>query len=140
MSVPDNPTDRVEMFLNAILTGDGSNLPEPESRVEEYLNAIYLQGGGGGGSSSIKKGTITLSTSWSGNGPYSQRVTITGATATENSRIDLQPTAAQLATLIDDGVQALTIENNNGTLTAWAVGAETSASMVIQCTITEVET
>lgn len=86
-------------------------------------------------------GSVTLSDTWTGSAsPYSQTVTVTGATVTANSRVDLQPTAAQIASLISDGVTGLVIENNNGTLTAYAVGAETTAEMSVQCTVTEVDT
>ena len=37
-----------------------------------------------------------------------------------------------------DGVAALWVENNNGTLTAYALGAAPSAAMTAQCTVTEV--
>lgn len=83
-------------------------------------------------------GSITLSNTWTGSAsPYSQTVTVTGATVTANSRVDLQPTAAQIASLISDGVTGLVIENNNGTLTAYAVGAATTAEMTVQCTVEE---
>lgn len=89
--------------------------------------------------------TITLSLSWSGNGPFTQTVypnsyILWTSGITAKSRIDLQPTAAQLTQLITDGVTALTIENNNGTLTAYALGAAPSTAMTIACTVTEVET
>lgn len=87
---------------------------------------------------SIRQGTVALSAAWSGSGPYTQSVTVTGATVTAHSRIDLQPTAAQLAALIADGVQALTVENDNGALTVYALGAAASAAMTIACTVTEV--
>lgn len=84
----------------------------------------------------ITAATVTISATWAGAGPYTQTVSVTGATS--NSKIDLQPTAAQIQQLIDDGVSALYIENNAGTLTAYAVGAPTSVSLTIQCTLTEV--
>ena len=84
-------------------------------------------------------GTITLSTTWSGNGPYTQTVTVNYATVTKNSKIDLQPDASSLAQLISDGVSALFIENNNTTLTAYAVGASPTTSLTLQCVVTEVE-
>ena len=88
----------------------------------------------------INAGSVTLSLSWSGNGPFTQTVTVTGTTVTSNSKVDLQPTAAQLTQLMTDGVTALIIENNNGTLTAYALGAAPSTAMTIACTVTEVET
>lgn len=84
----------------------------------------------------IKSGSIALSSTWSGSGPYTQTVFVTGVTTA--SRVDLQPTAAQLAALQADGVMALTVENNNGTLTVYALGAAPSAAMTVQYTMTEV--
>lgn len=82
-------------------------------------------------------GTVTIGASgWSGSGPYSQSVTISGATA--NSKIDLQPDSTVLAQMTTDGTTALYVENNNGTLTAWAMGAAPTATLTIQYTKTEV--
>lgn len=49
MSTPTSPNTRYEEYLNAILSGDTSNLPEPITREEMYLYAIAINGGGGGG-------------------------------------------------------------------------------------------
>lgn len=83
-------------------------------------------------------GSISFSASWTGANPYYQTVTVTGATVTANSKIDIQLTAVQIASLISAGVTGMVIENNNGTLTAWAVGASPSA-MTVQCTVEETE-
>lgn len=48
MSLP-TPNTRKEQYLNAIATGDSSGLPTPITREEEYLEAIARNGGGGGG-------------------------------------------------------------------------------------------
>lgn len=83
-------------------------------------------------------GSIALSGTWTGAAsPYSQTVTVTGTAVTASSKVDLQPTAAQIASLISDGVTGLVIENNAGTLTAYAVGAAPSAAMTVQCTVEE---
>jgi len=86
----------------------------------------------------IRAASVTLSASWSGSGPYTQSVSISGATA--NTKVDLQPNAAALAQLLSDGVSALYIENNGGTLTAYALGAAPTAALTLQCTLTEVTT
>lgn len=91
-----------------------------------------------GAAEPVQVGSISLSSSWSGAGPYSQTVTVTGATVTASSKVDIQLTAAQIASLISAGVTGLVIENNAGTLTAWAIGASPSA-MTVQVTVTEVE-
>lgn len=89
-----------------------------------------------GAEAEIQLGSISLSSSWSGSGPYSQTVTVTGATVTANSKVDIQLTASQISSLISAGVTGMVIENNAGTLTAWAVGASPSA-MTAQCTVEE---
>ena len=84
-----------------------------------------------------KKATVTLSTNWTGSAsPYTQSVNITGTTA--NSKVDLQPDASVIAQMGNDGTTALYIVNNNGTLTAYAVGMKPTASMTIQATVSEV--
>lgn len=83
-------------------------------------------------------GTISLSASWTGAAsPYTQTVTVTGATVTSASKVDIQLTATQIASLITDGVQGMVVENNAGTLTVYAVGSAPSAAMTVQVTVTE---
>ena len=84
-----------------------------------------------------KKTTVTLSTNWTGDAsPYTQSITISGTTA--NSKVDLQPDATAIAQMAEDGTVALYIANENGTLTANAVGEKPTAELTIQATITEV--
>lgn len=102
------------------------------------MAAEALGGGGGGGSSGKPSvGSITVGTTWTGSNPYTQTVTVTGASVTAKSIVNLQPTAANLAQMLSDGVSAFYVENNSGTLTLVAVGAETTAEMTIQCTVEE---
>lgn len=51
MSLP-SPTDRREIYLNAIATGETSDLPTPSTREEVYLDYIAKNGSGGGGGTS----------------------------------------------------------------------------------------
>ena len=84
-----------------------------------------------------KKTTVTLSTNWTGDAsPYTQTVTISGTTT--NSKVDLQPDATAITQMADDGTVALYIANDNGTLTAYAVGEKPTVELTIQATITEV--
>lgn len=85
----------------------------------------------------ITKQSVTFSTDWTGDvSPYSQIVTVSGTTA--NSKVDLQPEAIVIQQMVDDGTIALYIINDNGVLTAYAVGEKPTVEMTIQVTITEV--
>ena len=84
-----------------------------------------------------KVASISLSALWSGAGPFTQTVTVTGAAVTASSKVDLQLTAAQMQQLIDDEVRGLVVLNNAGTLTVCAVGAAPGESMTVQCTVEE---
>ena len=82
--------------------------------------------------------TVTLTAAgWTGSGPYTQSISVAGATAT--SRVDMQPDETVLTQMLDDGVNALFIKNDNGTLTVYALGAAPKADLTVQVTITEVK-
>ena len=83
-------------------------------------------------------GTVSLSSTWSGSGPYTQTVTVTGVTITANSLVDIRPDATALQQMIDDGCAAIYIDNNNGTLTAYAIGAATTVALTLSVAVTEV--
>lgn len=86
----------------------------------------------------VKKASVTLTAAgWTGTAsPYAQTITLSGITV--NSKVDIQMDATALGVLIDSGTSALWIENNNGTLTAKAMGEKPNADMAVQVTITEV--
>jgi hypothetical protein len=87
---------------------------------------------------SVKVVSISLPKSgWSGTNVFSQRVTISGTTS--KSKVDLQPNSTVLLQLIDDGVSALYVANNNGVLTVYAVGAAPTIDLTVQATVMEVE-
>ena len=81
--------------------------------------------------------TISLSkSSWTGDdSPYSQTVSIN--TVTSATKIELNPTVAQIVSLQNDDI-ALMAENNNGTVTVYSFGGKPSNDMTIQVTLTEV--
>lgn len=96
----------------------------------------YVDTAVSGRQAQIVTGTLTLTATWSGSGPYTQTVTVPGGTA--NSKVDIQPDATALTRLISDGVTALWIENDGGVFTAKALGAAPTAAMTVQITVTEV--
>lgn len=82
---------------------------------------------------------ITLSSSWSGSGPYTQTVTISNETITSKTKVDVQPDSTVIQTMMNNGIYGLYIENNNGTLTAYCVGGYFSDSISIQVSLSEVQ-
>lgn len=78
-----------------------------------------------------------LAKSWVDSGEaYSQVVTVPGATP--HTKVDLQPTAAQLAEF-NHKVLAFVAENDTGVVTVYAVGDKPTSDHTIQTTLTEVE-
>lgn len=129
----------------------GSDANITKTNIEAALEADPLEiasGGTGaataaearsnlGAQAQVKTASITLAAaSWTGDDPYTQTVTISGVTA--KSRVDLNPSAAVLAAAMEGGY-GLVIGNNNGTVTAYAVGAKPPADITVQVSITEVD-
>ena len=81
--------------------------------------------------------TITLAAaSWTGSAsPYYQTVTVN--TVTASTKIDLQPTVAQITSLQNADI-ALMAENTNGTVKVYSFGGKPSADMTMQALLTEV--
>lgn len=88
--------------------------------------------------SSAKIGEIVLtSKGWVGKeSPYSQVVSIEGVT--ENSQVDLTPSAEQLAIFHKKDLAFVT-ENDDGVVTIYAIGQKPQNDYTIQVTITETE-
>ena len=86
----------------------------------------------------VQLSDITLNTSWTtvtANQHYTKSVTI--ASGTSNSKIDLCAEYATILQMDNDGTLAVYIENNNGTFTAHAVGEKPTASLTFQVFRTE---
>ena len=81
--------------------------------------------------------SITLyADAWTGDAsPYSQVVDIPGIT--ENSKVDLQPSAEQLTIFYDKDIAFVT-ENEGGVLTVFCIGQKPANDYTIQTVITEV--
>lgn len=82
---------------------------------------------------------ITLTAGlWSGTGPYTQAVTISGQTITGNTKVDLIPNPTIVSQMVESKTTSLFIVNNNGELTAYAIGAALNATVSVQAVLTEV--
>lgn len=81
---------------------------------------------------------ITLSASaWTGaSNPWSQAINVSGVT--ENSKLDLQPTAVQIVALQDSEI-TLMLQNDKGSVSAWAIGNKPTEDYTMQVLITEVQ-
>ena len=92
---------------------------------------------GSGNDSNARIGYATLTSSgWIGDtSPYSQVVYIDGVT--ENSQVDLTPSAEQLTIFHDKDLTFVT-ENVNGVVTVYAIGQKPTSDYTIQVTIKEV--
>ena len=84
-----------------------------------------------------KISTVTLpSNDWVGEAsPYTQVVNIKGAT--ENSKIDLNPTIEQLNIFHDKDI-TFVVGNNKGVITVYCIGQKPAHDYTIQVSITEV--
>lgn len=103
----------------------------PEQSIEDRISALENKG------SSIISTVTLLADSWTGPAsPYSQTVTINGVTA--KSKVDLQPTASQTKELQDEDI-AFMAENNNGTVTVYAINTKPTIDYTFQVQLTEVE-
>ena len=75
--------------------------------------------------------------SWLGSeSPYSQ--TVTGLGTTANSKVDIQIDTAAYNTMVDSGTGAIYVANDNGTITAYALGDKPTADITLQVAISEV--
>lgn len=84
------------------------------------------------------KGSIRLSGSWTLSGSnYQQTVTVTGATVTSNSHVEMQFTPEQAQALLYFNISYMYVSNSSGTLTVISVGGKTTDLMTVQCTVTE---
>lgn len=111
--------------------------------VDTYLitytdgtTSTYALTNGGGGSNSVKSTVSLLASRWVGeNSPYSQVVTIEGAT--RYSKVNLQPSANQLDIFHDKDLAFVT-ENEDGVITVFAIGDKPTMDYEMQVTLQEV--
>jgi hypothetical protein len=99
--------------------------------IAELIDLIGSRGG------SFVTDVNILASKWVGtSSPYSQVVTVEGAT--KRSQVDLTPSADQLAIFHNKDLAFVT-ENNNGVITVYAIGQKPVNDYTIQATVTEVK-
>ena len=82
--------------------------------------------------------TLTLSDNWRGEAsPYVQNVTVSGYLVTANTKVDLYGNATTITKMIECGTAAIYVQNDNGTLTVYAVGERPTGSITLQAGIYE---
>ena len=105
--------------------------------IAELIDLFGSGGGGTGGASAFITDVTILASNWVGtSSPYSQVVTVKGAT--NRSQVDLTPSAEQLAIFHNKDLAFVT-ENNNGVITVYAIGQKPVNDYTIQATVTEVK-
>ena len=133
----ENPLQNKAVF--AALQGKQDTLDIDTGPMSESGNPVSSGGvfeALSGKQDGIRLAALRLGDSWSGSGPYTQAVSLDGITP--HSKVDIQPDADVFTSLLLDGVTALWIQNDNGVLTACALGAAPSDELTVQCTVTEV--
>lgn len=105
--------------------------------TEDYVSEHG--GGSGGDGTSGTHGSITFTENWEGNDPYTQVVAAEGYNPSAQTKVDLLADDAVISRMVAGGINQIYIENNNGVLTAYAIGGKLSASMVVQAVFSEVK-
>lgn len=123
------------LSVNGILKGDGEGNVTAAEETEVELVELTADSIGASPKSRILN--ITLPTaSWTGSGPYTQTITISGGTA--NTKVDIMFNDTVYQQMVDDQVGYLAIANNSGTFTATASGGQPSVDLSIQVECKEV--
>ncbi len=124
--------NKVAFFGNTIM--DISDTTADESSVVAGKQFYKANGARATGTADyqqkITTQTVSLSSSWSGSGPYYQTI-LTGQAA--GLQVNLNPTIDQLAALADAGVTSMVAANENGTVKIYAACAA-PAAMSLQIT------
>lgn len=128
-------TKQSKITASGILKGDGEGTVTAAEETEVELVELTADSIGASPKSRILN--ITLPTaSWTGSGPYTQTITISGGTA--NTKVDITFNDTVYQQMVDDQVGYLAIANNSGTFTATASGGKPSADLSIQVECKEV--
>ena len=84
-----------------------------------------------------------LANNWTDSGSFfTQSVTVSGhdLSITNNSKVDILPTATLISQMVDDSCTAIFVKNENSVLTAYAIGNKVSGDWTVPVCVTEVNT
>lgn len=82
--------------------------------------------------------TLTLSTEWNGiASPYTQAVPVSGYTVTNATKVDLVANPAVIEAMLDSRTDEIMIVNENGYLTAYAIGGKPTTALTVQAGLYE---
>lgn len=82
--------------------------------------------------------TLTLSTNWLGNAsPYTQVVPVQGYTLTRYTKVDLVANPAVIDAMLDSRTDEIMLINENGVLTAYAIGGKPNVALTVQAGLYE---
>ena len=123
-----------EALRNADVSVDVDEVPTADSQNPVMSGGVYLALSGK--QDRIWRTTISLTADWTGSDPYAQVITIPNTT--QYSMVELQPDIAAIQSFKQNGVDAMWVENDNGVLTVYTLGAAPTTAMEIQCVVTEV--
>ena len=154
------PTEREvnghALSSDVTLDADDIQTDDPDASVQDALDTINdaLDALSADGSVTLSKlaqevkkkftvyrASLTIPYSaWSSSGSYyTQTITITDATITNDTKVDIQPSTTVINQLLADGVNAMYIYNNNGSLIVYAIGASPTADLSVQVTYYETQ-
>ena len=85
------------------------------------------------------QGSVQIPNAWSGSGPYRAAASVVGYTVTARTQVNLYADDDLIDMLREAGVQSLYCENDNGFITAVAIGGKPSTAISVDATFMEVK-
>ena len=99
----------------------------------------YTDEHGSSGGRSVTVKALTLSADWTGAAsPYTQEVTVSGYTVTSNTKVDLTADETAIGVMQASGTERIYISQEDGQLTAYAIGGKPNESMAVNAILQEV--
>jgi len=87
----------------------------------------------------LRQKSVTLvSSSWVGNGFWTQSFPANGYSVTENTRVDLSCNRENMGKLLNSGTESVYVSNDGGVLVVYATGAKPSTDIVVLADFQEV--